>query len=157
MSWSAIIWAGFVATTLAAACMWVFRNYRWTQFSPATQLGCFFIRDPRLPATEGVGLLLLFVLGSSLLSAVYSALLEAFGGPSWGTGLLLGLLHGALAVAALPYAARVSACVRAGFVPPPGPLGMAWGRGTAAGIVLAHVVYGGVLGWTLQWFATPVE
>ena len=153
--WSAILWAGFVATTLAAACFWVFRTFGWTQLSPSSQLGCLFFGNPRLPLTEVVGLLLLFVLGSTLVAWLYALLLRQTGGVSLGRGALLGLVHGGVAVASLPTLGTISACVRSGFLPPPGRFGLAWGRGTPAGVVVGHVVYGAAVGATLAAFMAP--
>lgn len=155
MDWSALLWAGFVATTLGLAVAWVFRNFELTELSPAGQVGSFLFSDPRLPVAEGVGLLLIFSLGSLLFPVVYTLLFGLLGEVSWGTGALLGLLHGILAVALLPVAARASASVRHGRIPPPGPLGLAWGRGMPAGVVLGHMVYGGALGASLAAFAAP--
>lgn len=153
--WSAILWAGFVATTLAVACFWVFRTFAWTELNPATQLGCLFFGNPRLPLAESVGMVLLFALGSTVVAWLYAALLRQVGGVSLGGGALLGLVHGALAVAALPVLGTISACVRSGFLPPPGRLGTAWGRGTPAGVVAGHVVYGAAVGATLAAFMAP--
>ncbi len=155
VTWSAILWAGFMATTLAAACFWVFRTFAWTEFSPATQIGCLFLGNPRLPATEGVGFFVLFLVGSTAGAWVYAALLRGGEGPSLWKGALVGLVHGALVVALLPYLAKLSACVRSGFVPQPGRLGLRWGKGTPVGIVAGHLVYGAALGAILAAFATP--
>ncbi|HEX2188012.1 MAG TPA: hypothetical protein VHG51_03890 [Longimicrobiaceae bacterium] len=153
--WSAIFWAGFVATTLAAACFWVFRTFGWTEFSPTTQLGCLFFGNPRLPLAESVGLVLLLALGSTVVAWLYAALLRQTGGVTLGGGALLGLVHGALTVAVLPVLGTISACVRSGFLPPPGRFGLAWGRGTPAGVVAGHVVYGAAVGATLAAFMAP--
>lgn len=155
MNWSVILWAGFVATTLAVACARLFRSFEWTELTPAAQVGTFFIRDPRLPVAEGVGLLLLFALGSTLFPALYATLLRFADAVSWRGGLLVGILHGALVVGVLPYIARYGAGVRHGAVPPPGPFGLGWGRGTPAGILLGHAVYGAVLGAALAAFSLP--
>lgn len=155
MDWSAILWAGFIATTLGVACAWVFRTFEWTELSPATQVGSLFFANPRLPATEGLGLLLLFVLGSSLVPAVYYGVLSAADAVSWGGGAVIGGVHGALAVAALPLAGRYGAAVREGRLRPPGRLGLEWGWGTPAAILVGHLVYGGVLGASLDAFLEP--
>ncbi|HEV2148270.1 MAG TPA: hypothetical protein VGR37_12770 [Longimicrobiaceae bacterium] len=155
ITWSAILWAGFVATTFAAVCFWVFRTFAWTEFSPASQLGCLFFGNPRLPLTEVVGLLLLFLLGTTVAAWLYAMLLRQLGGPSFGRGAVLGLVHGALAVAGLPLLGTISACVRSGLVPPPGRLGLGWGRGTPAGVVAGHVVYGAAVGAILAAFVAP--
>ncbi len=155
ITWSAILWAGLVATTLATACFWLFRAFGLTEFSPSGQLGCLFLGNPKLPLTESLGLVLLFVLGSTLVAWLYAAVLGRTGGVSLGGGALLGLVHGGIAVAALPVLGTISACVRSGFLPPPGRFGLAWGRGTPAGVVVGHVVYGATLGATLAAFLTP--
>lgn len=152
MSWSAIIWAGFIATTLAAAFFWVTRSFGWTKFSPTTQLGCLFFRDPRGPATESLGLLVLFGLGSTLLPFVYQFLLVRSIGLSAGGGAILGLLHGAILAALLPSLGTISACVRHGFMPPPGRFGLAWGWMTPAAVVAGHALYGGIVGAILAAF-----
>ncbi|MBV9772600.1 MAG: hypothetical protein JO040_01535 [Gemmatimonadetes bacterium] len=153
--WSAILWAGFVATTLAAAALRLFRSFGWTEFSPAAQVGCFFVNNPRIPLAESLGLLVLFLVGTSLLAWLYAAVMRGMGGPSLGSGALLGVVQGVAVVALLPSLGKVSACVKNGSVPAPGRLGLEWGRGTPAGIVLGHLVYGAALGATLAAFAAP--
>lgn len=155
ITWSAILWAGLVATTLAAACFWLFRAFGLTVFSPSSQLGCLFLSNPRLPLTESLGLVLLFALGSSGVAWLYAAVLQQVGGVSLGGGALLGLVHGGIAAAALPVLGTISACVRSGFLSPPGRFGLAWGRGTPAAVVVGHLVYGATLGATLAAFLTP--
>jgi hypothetical protein len=100
-------------------------------------------------------MVLFFALGSTAVAWLYAAVLDRVGGVSLGGGALLGLLHGGIAVAALPVLGTISACVRSGFLPPPGRFGLAWGRGTPAGVVVGHVVYGATLGATLAAFLTP--
>ncbi len=71
MDWFAIVWSGFVASTLAAAFYWAVRSFGLTQFSPSVQLGCFFTRDPFRPLTETIGFFLLFLLGSTAAPAIH--------------------------------------------------------------------------------------
>lgn len=155
IGWSAVLWGGFVATTLAAACLRLFRSFGWTEFSPASQVGCIFFDNPRLPLAESVGLLILFLAGSTVLAWIYAGLLKGMGGPSWGKGAVLGVVQGAAVVALLPTVGKVSVCVRNGTIAAPGRLGLQWGRGTPAGIVLGHLVYGAALGAILAAFAAP--
>lgn len=147
--WSIVLWAGFAATVLSACVFWLFRSMRWTQWSPTLQLGALFYDDPRLPLTETVGLALFMGLGTTLVAIVYSVVMAGLGGPGWGSGALLGLLHGAATAAAAPWLGRANRVVRAGRLPRPGRFGLAWGRATPAGIVAGHVVYGAVLGGIL--------
>ena len=155
ITWSAILWAGLVATTLAAACLRVFRTFGLTEFSASSQLGCLFLGNPRLPLTESLGLVLLFVLGSTVVAWLYAAVLRQVGGVSLGGGALLGLVIGGISAASLPVLGTISACVRSGFLPPPGRFGLAWGRGTPAAVVVGHLVYGATLGATLAAFLRP--
>lgn len=155
ITWSAILWAGLVATTLSAACFWLFRTFGWTDFNPSSQLGCLFFGNPRLPLAESVGLVMLFLLGSTVVAWLYAAVLRQTGGVSLAGGALMGLAHGAVTVASFPVLGTISACVRSGFLPPPGAFGLGWGRGTPAGVVAGHVVYGATLGAALAAFLVP--
>lgn len=148
----AIVWAGFVASILSACVFWLFRTFEVTRFSPATQLGCLFFREPNVPLTETVGFLLFLTLGASVVPALYAVLLGFFGGPGWGGGLLVGAVHGAAVVAALPLLQRASQCIREGRMPAPGRFGLEWGRATPLAILVGHAAYGGVVGGVLEAF-----
>lgn len=152
MEWIAIGWAGFVATMLQLAFFRIVYSFGLSRFSPTMQVGCIFSRNPYSPGTDTLGYLLLVVLGSTLVPALYALVLEAWSGPSWGTGLALGGVHGLLAAAALPGLGTISACIRAGAFPHPGVFGTDWGRFTPFGIVLGHLLYGGVTGAILAAF-----
>ena len=146
MPWFAIAWSGFVAMVLALALFSAFRALRLTEFSPTVQLGCLFVRNPRHPAAEATGFALLLVLGSSLIPLVYSGLLEAMGGAGWRSGLAVGIVHGLAAAAFLPIFGTISACIRAGAIPAPGPMGTRWGWLTPLALVAGHGLYGAVCG-----------
>lgn len=142
-----LLWAGFAASVLAATSFVLFRAAGWTRFSPITQLGCLFSRDPRLPLTDTAGLALFLALGCTLFPLLYRLLMAALvGGPGWAAGAAIGAVHGVAAAAALPLFARFSACVRAGMMAPPGRFGTAWGRLTPLSVATGHVVYGAVFG-----------
>lgn len=148
----AIVWAGFVATILSACVFWAFRTFEWTRFSPNTQLGCLFFRDPDVPLTETVGFLVFLALGVTLLPLLVAGMMAALGGAGWSTGTAAGALLGAAAAAALPLLGRVSGCVREGRLPPPGRWGTAWGRATPWALVAGHASYGAVMGGVLAAF-----
>lgn len=149
-----IVAAGFVAGVLAAGVFWIFRTLALTELSATGQLGCLIFDDPRLPMTETVGFGLFLVLHATLLAALYAAVLRAIGGPGWGTGLAAGGVHGLLLAAALPWLAKASRCVRMGRLPPPGRLGLDWGRATPVALIAGYAVYGGVLGAVLHALST---
>ena len=70
----AVVWAGFVATILSACVFWLFRSFDLTRFSPTTQLGCIFFREPNVPLTETVGFLLFLAMGVTLVPALVTGL-----------------------------------------------------------------------------------
>ena len=146
MSWFAIGWAGFVATVLTIALLWFFRAVGATQMSATVQVGCLFLRDPRHPATETIGFTLLLVLGSTVVPALYLQLFELFGGASWVAGLGVGAVHGLITAALLTFLGTISACIRAGAIPAPGPMGTKWGWLTPFAVVAGHGLYGSICG-----------
>ena len=148
-SWSGIVWAGFIASVLAACVFWLFRAFEWTRFSPTSQLGCLFFDDPRLPMTETVGVGLFLALGATGAAVLFAGVMRVLGGAGWGTGIGAGALIGLAVAAGLPWLARASRCVRMGRLPPPGRLGLAWGRATPFALVAGSAAYGGVLGAVL--------
>jgi hypothetical protein len=141
-----LMWAGFAASVLAACTFWLLRTTGLTRFSPTTLLGCMVHRDPRLPLTETTGVVLFMLVGTTLVPMLYAVAMRAAGGLGWGTGVVVGLVHGALTAGLLPWVAGSSACVRDGHLPRPGRLALGWGRGTPAAVVAGHVVYGAIVG-----------
>jgi hypothetical protein len=148
------MWAGFVASVLAACVFWLFRTFNLTLFSPTSQLGCLLHDEPRVPATETTGLALYLLLGVTVVAAAYGALMEVVGGVGWDAGVVVGAVHGAATVAALPLLGQVNRCVKNGRIPQPGRMGLQWGASTPAAVILGHMVYGGVLGAVLAGFAS---
>jgi len=152
LSLAAVVWAGFVATILSTALFWVAHTYGATRFNLPVQLGCLALTDPRNPRTETLGFGILLLAGSLPVAYAYAALLGRVFPPGWGGGVLLGALHGAAVLAALPLLGTISACARKGEMEPPGLAGLGWGRFTPLVIVAGHVVYGGVIGLALGAF-----
>jgi hypothetical protein len=152
MDWVAIPWSGFVATILALAFFWIGRSLQWTGFSPAVHLGCLFVGDPRRPITETIGFVLLLAVGSTIVPALFRAFLSSWSGPAWIGGLILGGVLGVAVAAALPLFGMISACIRTGLVPPPGPFGIGWGRPTPAIIFAGHMLYGAIVATVLDGF-----
>jgi hypothetical protein len=149
---AAVIWAGFVATILSAAFFWVARSYGATRFNAPVQLGCLVSADPGHPRTETIGFVLLLGLGSLPIALAYAALLGATGWSGVAGGAAIGLLHGAVALAALPLLGTISACAKRGEMEAPGPLGLEWGRFTPLVFLLGHALYGIVLALALGAF-----
>ncbi len=149
---SEVLWAGFAATVLTACWYALVRTLGWTSYSPLAQLGCIALRQVRGAISETVGTVLFLVLGSTLVAAIYAALLGRMGEVSWASGAVLGVIHGVLFVAALPLVGTIDACVRDGLLPPPQRWGLGWGWPTPMVVVVGHALYGAVLGAVLAAF-----
>jgi hypothetical protein len=152
MPWSAILWSGFIASVLACALLWMLRSAGALRYNPVSLAGCLFLPDPNNPRTETLGLALVVAAGSTLVAVLYALIMPLVGGPGWDAGVVLGTVHGMVVVGVLPIAGTISACVRSGELPAPGPLGRMWGWSTPVGIVAGHVTYGAVLGAILAAF-----
>lgn len=139
-------WAGFVAVILTAGLFSIFRALRLVPFSPSLFIGCIFRRDPKHPGTETLGFILLVLLGSTLVPAIYVWLFRLTGGPSLVRGGALGVVHGLITAGILPLIGTISACIRSGAIPPPGPMGAKWGWLTPFALLVGHGFYGAVCG-----------
>lgn len=154
MDLSAAVWAGVIATTLTIPVLWVFYSLGGIRFPPTAAVGGIFLRDPRTPWADTLGLLTLYIAGGLVLPMLYAWILQAaFADISALLGAALGAIHGILAVAFLPLVGMISASVRQGDAMPPGRLGLEWGWGTPVGILTGHVLYGALLGAILAGFA----
>ena len=134
------------ASASAGGFFWLARAIRLSRYSPGELLGGVFFADPRHPGAETAGFLLMVLLGSTLLPVVYAVVLRALGAVTWWSGLILGGVHGLLAAAALPLIGMISASVRAGRIPGPGPFGSDWGAATPVVLVIGHILYGALFG-----------
>jgi hypothetical protein len=152
MDWIAVVWSGFVATTVATAFFSVGRSFGWTSFNPTIQLGCLITGDPRRPITDTVGFVLLFLAGSTIVPVLFAVILAGWSGPAWIGGVIMGGIIGLCGAAALPLVGMVSACVRSGRVPPPGPFGIGWGKPTPGIIFVGQMLYGAVVAAILAGF-----
>jgi hypothetical protein len=152
MDWIAILWSGFVATTLSTAFFWLARSLGLTSFSPTVQLGCIFHPHPRHPLTETIGFGVLFLVGSTVLAFLFAWILAALGEPTWQRGALLGGLQGVAMAGALPISGTISACIRSGAMSPPGAFGFGWGRATPAVLIAGSALYGAILAALLAAF-----
>jgi hypothetical protein len=152
MDWIAILWSGFVATTLAMTFFWAGRALNLTTFSPAVQIGCMVTADPRRPITETIGVIATYLVGSTVGPLLYAAILSGWTGPAWVGGLILGGAIWFAISAGLPLFGTISACIRSGVIPRPGPFGIGWGRPTPGIIFAAHMIYGSIVAAILAGF-----
>lgn len=144
---AALTWSsGFLATLAITTIMYVFSALGLPQVDLPIYVARLFVDDPVRAAA--IGLAVHLVVGLALAWA-YVAWVEprlAFGPGT--SGLLFGVLLWVLAQAvAVPLLGWVAGLVSGGGVATPGLLSIRLGLGAAVGSLVAHLAYGGVLGY----------
>jgi len=147
-------WAvfGLAATTGLTAVMIAAQLAGLSRMDLPLLLGTLVVEDP--DRARAAGFFVHLAVGQ-LFALFYAAGFAALGLATWWLGAVFGLLHAAVAltilVPLLPGVHPRMATSRAGrssgpALEPPGLLALAYGRQTPAVTVVAHVVYGAVLG-----------
>lgn len=152
IGWVELIFSGVVATVLAVSLLGLVRSFGLSEFSVTVQIGCLFRADPRSPATDLLGFVLLLVAGSTVGPLLYLEVLRRWGEFGWRAAVGLGFVQGTVAVLLFPALGRLSGCVRGGATEKPGWFGLNWGRGTPAGVIAGSMLYGAALGALLGAF-----
>jgi hypothetical protein len=156
MDWAGWALFGLVATTALTAVMIVAQQAGFTRLDFPLVLGTLVTEDPDRARVAGFFIHLAAGQGFALGYAATFALLHR---ATWWLGALLGLLHVAVALTVLlpllPGVHPRMASPRAGpstttVLEPPGLLALNYGVQTPAVAILAHLVYGGVLGLLLE-------
>ena len=146
-----LVW-GFAGTALLTTLLAVSQGIGLTRMSIPYLLGTIFTPDRDRGRLLGIGI---HLVNGWIFSFMYVVAFHAWDGPAWWKGALLGTLHGAfvLAVAmpALPamhprMASEVQGPTAVRQLEPPGFLGLHYGIGTPVTALVAHVVFGLVLG-----------
>jgi hypothetical protein len=156
MDWAGWAVFGLVATTALTAVMIAAQLAGLTRLDLPLVLGTIVTEDPDRARVAGFFIHLLVGQGFALGYAATFALLHR---ATWWLGMLLGLLHVAIALTVLlpllPGVHPRMASHRAGpsstaALEPPGLLAVNYGLQTPAVAVVAHLVYGAALGLLLQ-------
>lgn len=145
LSWPLLLWAGFTATIAVTWLSFVARRYGWTRLSPVRVLGCLFTDNADGIGSRILGTLLHFAVGGVVLAFIYGIIFELIGRADIPLGIALGLAHGVLAGLLLPVLTAHGHCT--GAVRDPGIFGWKLGLITPLGLLFAHALYGGVLGY----------
>ena len=150
--WSAIA-GGFVGTLVLTTMLRAASELRLTRIDLPFLLGTALTSDRKRAKTLGYlahfGFGFLFALG-------YFAIFWAIGRSGWLLGAALGLLHGVFAASALVNVLlpvvhprmgnSMSAADTVAHLEPPGFLMLNYGRRTPIVVLVAHVVYGAIIG-----------
>ncbi|MFN2587559.1 MAG: hypothetical protein ABR613_05530 [Actinomycetota bacterium] len=157
MDWQGWATFGFGATVALTAVLVASQLAGLTRMDIPMMLGTVLVDDPDKARVLGSVIHLVNGQGFALL---YASAFAALGRAGWWLGALFGALHGfaalTLIVPLLPGIHPRMASARSGpearnVLEPPGLFGLNYGRQTAVVTLMAHVLYGAVLGT----FLTP--
>lgn len=148
---SILLW-GFVATLVLTGTMVAAQGLGVSRMSIPFMLGAALTVDRRRALRLGF---LMHMANGWIFAAVYAAGFQSLGRATWWMGALAGATHATVALtvgmALLPSIHRNMATARQGPTPtrwlqPPGFLALNYGRRTPLVALVAHVIYGTILG-----------
>jgi hypothetical protein len=152
VNWGGALLTGLFATVVMTTIMAGSQALRLTRMNIPFMVGATFTPDRDLARIIGIGV---HLLNGWWIALIYAGLFQAWGIASWWLGALLGLVH-ALAVLlviipASPGLHRRMASEQRGPTPtrqlePPGFMALNYGRRTPISIIVAHIVYGAIMG-----------
>ena len=156
MDWAGWALFGLVATTTLTAVMITAQLAGLTRLDLPLALGTLVTADPDRARVAGF---FIHLTAGQVFALGYAATFALLHRPTWWLGVLLGLLHVGVALTVLlpllPGIHPRMASHRAGpsstaVLEPPGLLALNYGVQTPAVAIVAHLIYGGVLGLLLQ-------
>jgi hypothetical protein len=156
MDWRGWAFFGLLATSVLTAVMIAAQMAGWTRLDLPLVLGTFVTPDPDRARIAGF---FLHLAAGQVFALGYAATFALLGQATWWMGALLGLVHVAVALTVilplLPGVHPRMASTRAGpanraALEPPGLLGLNYGIQTPAVAIVAHLIYGAVLGLLLR-------
>ncbi len=152
MDWgSALLW-GFVATLFLTGIMAGSQGMHVTRMSIPYMLGSIFTSDR--DRARVIGMIFHFMNGWAF-ALIYAAAFESWGRANWWLGTSTGLVHAAFVLSAgmfiLPGMHPRMAGETRGPTPtrqlePPGFMALNYGVRTPVVIIIAHLIYGAILG-----------
>jgi uncharacterized membrane protein YagU involved in acid resistance len=152
MNWrGAMLW-GFVGTVVLTGLMSGSQGLGLTRMSLPYMLGTMFTPDRDRAKLVGF---MVHVVNGWIFAFVYAAGFESWRRASWWLGALIGLVHGSFVLLAgmplIPAMHPRLASEQHGPTPtrqlePPGVLALNYGRRTPVSVLVAHLIYGGILG-----------
>jgi hypothetical protein len=146
-----LIW-GFVATAALSAVMFAAQRMGYSRLSLPFLIGTMFSGERSSANAAG---LVVYLLGGWLFSFVYYFIFASIGRTGWWVGGLLGAAHGfVLLVMLLPMLPHLHPRMASDYegpggrrtLQPPGFLALNYGYRTPLTTILAHAVYGAILG-----------
>ena len=152
MDWAGWATFGFGATVVLTAILVAAQMAGRTRMDIPMMLGTMFVEDPDRARVVGS---LIHLANGQFFALFYASGFALLGQATWWLGALFGALHGVAAltliIPVLPGIHPRMASDRTGpekdtVLEPPGLLGLNYGRATALVTLLAHVLFGSLLG-----------
>jgi uncharacterized membrane protein YagU involved in acid resistance len=152
MNWSGSLLWGFVSTVVLTSLLAVSQGLGLTRINLPFMLGTMFTPDRDRAKLVGFGV---HLANGWWLAFIYAAAFQSWRRASWWLGAGTGLVHALFVlVAVMPLLPRLHprmASEQRGPSPtrqlePPGFLALHYGRRTPLSVLLAHLVYGAILG-----------
>jgi uncharacterized membrane protein YagU involved in acid resistance len=152
MSWGSWLVWGFAGTVVLTTLMSGSQGLGLTRMNLPYMLGTMVTANRDRAKVIGVAI---HLVNGWLFSLIYVAAFHVWGGPAWWKGAAIGLVHSLFVLtagmSAMPGIHPRMASVRQGptvvrQLEPPGFLAIHYGIRTPISVVLAHVVFGVVLG-----------
>lgn len=138
--------AGLTGTVAMTAMMMMGKSVGMTSMDIALITGGMMTDDEAKARKIGM-MLHIVMMGTIVFGIAYALLFQAFDSTSAATGLLIGAIHGVVVGAmAMPMMGAIHPRMQAagqGFhLASPGFMGVQYGKGTPAGLVMGHAIYG---------------
>ena len=146
-----VIW-GIVATSAMVSIMAASQSFGWSRLSMSFLLGTAFTADRRAANVLGF---VLYIVGGWLIAFFYYLFFAVLGRAGWMLGAIVGGVHGILLLTiVMPLLPSMHPRVASEYdgptmqrpMEPPGFLALHYGYRTPAVTLIAHAVYGGILG-----------
>jgi hypothetical protein len=146
-----LVW-GFAATATLSAVMYGAQRLGYSRLSIPFLVGTLFTGERSSAQALGV---VFYLMGGWLFAFIYYFIFSAIGRTGWEIGLLIGAVHGAVLLVMLlpllPYvhprmASEYEGPTHVRRLQPPGFLGLNYGYRTPLTTIVAHALYGLILG-----------
>ncbi len=139
--------AGTIGGGVMTLMMFAARATGMTRMNLEMMEGAMVTRDvSRL--TWVIGLLMHLIL-SGIIGLVYGCVLELWGAATWWRGVVIALGHTLVAGVFMWMVPYIHPLVPE-RLPAPGFLASNFGAATVAGVVMAHLIYGAIVGWVYR-------
>jgi hypothetical protein len=152
MNWGSWAVWGFAATVVLTISLSLSQGVKWTRLNIPLTLGTIVTADRDKAKWYGI---LIHIINGYLFSLIYVAAFHVWDGAGWQRGAVIGLVHSVFVLAvAMPSLPAIHPRMASEHymahdfkqLEPPGFFALNYGASTPISIVLAHIMFGMILG-----------